>query len=240
MHEKGNNSSTESATEYVAMLATRCIGEMRVRNHRSLSHPFYLNDATHGRRQQLRDLALSNNSLQELYRKEELLERSPTLPRTYQTMAGNDGNSPEKLTVNSTSIRRTEVDNQDNISLIAPLTSSYLPSSGRLKPSAGFSSREILPKAGTSRDIQNAALQLIKMASHSLRNTFCQQMVTQTQATVAHHQSQATVTLTSTDQNQKDKLTSLAPQNGVPTDGYPDASYSSAPPVTSYSDVDVY
>ncbi|KZV39528.1 hypothetical protein F511_35777 [Dorcoceras hygrometricum] len=69
------------------------------------------------RRQQLRDLALANNSLQELYRMEELLERSPTLPCTYQTTVGNDGNSPEKLTVNSTRARRTEVDNQDNISL---------------------------------------------------------------------------------------------------------------------------
>ncbi|KZV30927.1 galactose oxidase-like [Dorcoceras hygrometricum] len=78
---------------------------------------FYLNDTTHGRRQQLRDLALDNNSLQEWYRKEELLERSPTLPRTYQTTVGNDGNSLEKLTVNSTRVRRTEVDNQDNIPL---------------------------------------------------------------------------------------------------------------------------
>ncbi|KZV54754.1 callose synthase 1-like [Dorcoceras hygrometricum] len=43
---------------------------------------FYLNDATHGQRQQLRDLALVNNILQEWYRKEELLERSPTLPQT--------------------------------------------------------------------------------------------------------------------------------------------------------------
>ncbi|KZV54390.1 hypothetical protein F511_18059 [Dorcoceras hygrometricum] len=74
------HSSTEIATEYVAT--------------------FYLNDATHGRRQQLRDLALANISLQKWYRQEELLERSPTLPRTYQTVAGNDENSPEKITVN--------------------------------------------------------------------------------------------------------------------------------------------
>ncbi|KZV25261.1 hypothetical protein F511_12497 [Dorcoceras hygrometricum] len=71
---------------------------------------------------QLCDLALANNSLQEWYRKEELLERSPTLPRTYQTTVGNDGNSPEKLTVNSTRVRRTEVDNQDNISLTNKLS----------------------------------------------------------------------------------------------------------------------
>ncbi|KZV41958.1 hypothetical protein F511_24558 [Dorcoceras hygrometricum] len=124
MNEEGDNSSTKSATEYVATLATRRIGEMRVRNHRSPSHPdlinnskFYINDATHGRRQKLCDLALANNSLQEWYRMEKLLERSPTLPRTYQTTVGNDGNSPEKLTVNSTRVRRTEVDNQDNILL---------------------------------------------------------------------------------------------------------------------------
>ncbi|KZV31991.1 putative LRR receptor-like serine/threonine-protein kinase [Dorcoceras hygrometricum] len=69
----------KSATEYVAT--------------------FYLNDATHGRRQQLHDLALDNKNLQEWYRKEELLKRSPTLPRTYQTTVGNDGNSPKKLTI---------------------------------------------------------------------------------------------------------------------------------------------
>ncbi|KZV53093.1 hypothetical protein F511_19764 [Dorcoceras hygrometricum] len=139
--------------KYVATLATRRIGEMRVRNRRSPSHPgkktkkqqrnkamaattemechasqlpqskvprnlnSNLNDATHGRRQQLCDLALDSNSLQEWYRKEELLERSPTLPCTHQTTVGNDGNSLEKLTVNSTRVRRTEVDNQDNISL---------------------------------------------------------------------------------------------------------------------------
>ncbi|KZV57729.1 hypothetical protein F511_21780 [Dorcoceras hygrometricum] len=114
----------KSTTEYVATLSTRRIGEMRVRNHRSPSHPdlnnkskFYLNDATHGRRQQLHDLTLDNNSFQEWYRKEELLERSPTLPCTHQTMAGNDGNLLEKLPVNSTRVRRIEVDNQDNISL---------------------------------------------------------------------------------------------------------------------------
>ncbi|KZV17538.1 centromere/kinetochore protein zw10 [Dorcoceras hygrometricum] len=61
--------------------------------------------------QQLRDLALVNNRLQEWYRREELLERSPTLPRTYQTTVGNDGNSLEKLTVNSTRVQETEVDN---------------------------------------------------------------------------------------------------------------------------------
>ncbi|KZV47431.1 hypothetical protein F511_35968 [Dorcoceras hygrometricum] len=62
---------------------------------------FYLNDATHGRRQQLRDLTLANNNLQEWYGKIELLDRSPTPPRTNQTTASNDGNSPENLTVNS-------------------------------------------------------------------------------------------------------------------------------------------
>ncbi|KZV29506.1 hypothetical protein F511_22735 [Dorcoceras hygrometricum] len=157
MHEEEDNSSTESATEYVAT--------------------FYVNDATHGRRQQLRDLALANNSLQEWYRKEELLERSPTLPRTHQTMAGNDGNCRRKATVNSnlgfeakntigeniakytTTSRCKEPTaefssnaNQNGVAAtyqndVTPLTSSNLPSAGHLKPSAGFSSREILPKA---------------------------------------------------------------------------------------------
>ncbi|KZV50333.1 xylosyltransferase 2-like [Dorcoceras hygrometricum] len=50
------------------------------------------------RRQQLRDLSLAKNSLQEWYRKEELHERSPTLPRTPKTTIGNDGKLPKKLT----------------------------------------------------------------------------------------------------------------------------------------------
>ncbi|KZV18781.1 hypothetical protein F511_15019 [Dorcoceras hygrometricum] len=76
-----------------------------------------LKDATHGRRQQLRDLALANNSIQEWYSMEELLERSPTVPQTYKTMARNDGNHRIKSTMNSTRVRRTEVDNRENISL---------------------------------------------------------------------------------------------------------------------------
>ncbi|KZV26941.1 hypothetical protein F511_40212 [Dorcoceras hygrometricum] len=67
--------------------------------------------------QQLRVPQLANHSLQKWYKMEELTERSPTLPQTYQTMAGNDGKSLEKLTVNSTRVRRTEVDNRENISL---------------------------------------------------------------------------------------------------------------------------
>ncbi|KZV21093.1 patatin-like protein 2 [Dorcoceras hygrometricum] len=64
--------------------------------------------------QQLRDLALANNSLQEWYRKEEPLKWSPTLPQMPKTMVGNNGNSPKKLTVNSTRVRETEVDNLEN------------------------------------------------------------------------------------------------------------------------------
>ncbi|KZV14830.1 hypothetical protein F511_40678 [Dorcoceras hygrometricum] len=45
----------------------------------------------------------------------ELLERSPTLPQTYQTIAGNDGKLLEKLKINSTRVRRTEVDNREKI-----------------------------------------------------------------------------------------------------------------------------
>ncbi|KZV41002.1 hypothetical protein F511_18365 [Dorcoceras hygrometricum] len=59
--------------------------------------------------------SLANNSLQEWYRKEELLKRSPTLPRTYQTTVGNDENSPEKLTVNSTRVQETKVDNRGKL-----------------------------------------------------------------------------------------------------------------------------
>ncbi|KZV32733.1 hypothetical protein F511_15797 [Dorcoceras hygrometricum] len=61
---------------------------------------FYLHYKTHGR-QQLRVPQLANHSLQKWYKMEEILERSPTLPQTPKTTIGNDGNSPEKLTVNS-------------------------------------------------------------------------------------------------------------------------------------------
>ncbi|KZV52947.1 hypothetical protein F511_24048 [Dorcoceras hygrometricum] len=78
---------------------------------------FYLNYKMHELKQQLRASAPTHNSLQNGYRMEELLERSPTLPQTYQTIAGNDGNHRIKSTVNSTRVRRTEVDNRENISL---------------------------------------------------------------------------------------------------------------------------
>ncbi|KZV34634.1 hypothetical protein F511_20744 [Dorcoceras hygrometricum] len=126
---------------------------MRVRNHRSPSHPESTLGVTHtqpatdsnnttNRKLKQRLILRSQQQIEVLpqrrntrpktatsrsrssqqqpprwYRKEELLERSPTLTRTYQTMVRNDGNSPKKLTVNSTRVRRTEVDNQDNISL---------------------------------------------------------------------------------------------------------------------------
>ncbi|KZV29808.1 hypothetical protein F511_22582 [Dorcoceras hygrometricum] len=61
---------------------------------------FYLHYKTHDR-QQLRVPQLANHSLQKWYKMEELLERSPTLPQTYQTIARNDGKSSENLTVNS-------------------------------------------------------------------------------------------------------------------------------------------
>ncbi|KZV06626.1 pentatricopeptide repeat-containing protein-like [Dorcoceras hygrometricum] len=60
-----------------------------------------LNYEMHELNQQLRASAPANNSLQKGYRMKDLLKRSPTIPRTYQTVAGNDGNSPDKLTVNS-------------------------------------------------------------------------------------------------------------------------------------------
>ncbi|KZT76742.1 hypothetical protein F511_46233 [Dorcoceras hygrometricum] len=52
---------------------------------------FYLHYKTHDR-QQLRVPPLANHSLQKWYGMEELLERSPTLPQTYQTIAGTMGN----------------------------------------------------------------------------------------------------------------------------------------------------
>ncbi|KZV25186.1 transferase, transferring glycosyl group [Dorcoceras hygrometricum] len=48
---------------------------------------------------------------------EEVLERSPTLPRKYQMMAGNDGNSSEKLTVNSNLGFEAKSNNRENISI---------------------------------------------------------------------------------------------------------------------------
>ncbi|KZV50978.1 hypothetical protein F511_15221 [Dorcoceras hygrometricum] len=51
--------------------------------------------------QQLRVPQLANHSLQKWYGMIELRKRSPTLPCTYQTTAGNDGNCRRKVTVNS-------------------------------------------------------------------------------------------------------------------------------------------
>ncbi|KZV27093.1 hypothetical protein F511_37029 [Dorcoceras hygrometricum] len=77
---------------------------------------FYLHTQTHGRRQQLRDLALANYSLQEGYRMKELHERSPTLPRTSKNITGNDRNSPKKLTVNSVLGFEAKNNNREKIS----------------------------------------------------------------------------------------------------------------------------
>ncbi|KZV50755.1 ENHANCER OF AG-4 protein 2 [Dorcoceras hygrometricum] len=51
--------------------------------------------------QQLRVPQLANHNLQKWYKMKELLKRSPTLPHTYQTTAGNYGNCRRKATVNS-------------------------------------------------------------------------------------------------------------------------------------------
>ncbi|KZV41949.1 hypothetical protein F511_32334 [Dorcoceras hygrometricum] len=44
----------------------------------------------------------------------ELLKRSPTPPRTSETITGKDGNHRIKSTVNSTRVREIEVDNLEN------------------------------------------------------------------------------------------------------------------------------
>ncbi|KZV47737.1 hypothetical protein F511_11940 [Dorcoceras hygrometricum] len=78
-------------------------------------------------KQQLRAFAPSNNSLQKWYGMEELLKRSPTLPRTYQKVVGNDGNSPEKLTVNSNLGFEAKRNNRENISLMMLVESGLAP-----------------------------------------------------------------------------------------------------------------
>ncbi|KZV42708.1 hypothetical protein F511_29112 [Dorcoceras hygrometricum] len=121
---------------------------------------FYLNDATHGRGQQLRGLALANDSLQEWYRKVELLKRSPTLPRTHQTKADNDGNSPEKLTVNSTRVRRIEVDNQDSISLKKLTSAIITPTHNNRKHDVTMSADRYLPILHKYDNLQNYSKRL--------------------------------------------------------------------------------
>ncbi|KZV57426.1 pentatricopeptide repeat-containing protein [Dorcoceras hygrometricum] len=138
MHEERNNSSgynqgrepknamhssTKSTIEYVATVSagvralparpysptnTRCINRSTQDNNQE--RPFHTPATTLHPRQK----HTANNSLQEWYKMEELLERSPTLPRKNQTTASNDGNSPKKLTVNSIRVRETEVDNLEN------------------------------------------------------------------------------------------------------------------------------
>ncbi|KZV23768.1 microtubule-associated protein 70-2-like [Dorcoceras hygrometricum] len=103
------------------MVANNPSREMRVRYFRSPSHPASINtnaqQAIHShvhqkvanRSQQGDESAVLSLALASWYRMEQLLERSATLPQTYQTMAGNDGKSPKKLTVNSNRVRRTEL-----------------------------------------------------------------------------------------------------------------------------------
>ncbi|KZV29809.1 hypothetical protein F511_22583 [Dorcoceras hygrometricum] len=165
--------------KYVATLATRRIGEMRVRKHRSPSNlgknktittkqwlqrlkwnvmRFYLNDATHGRRQQLRDLTLANNSLQERYQSKELFDRSPTLPRTYQATVGNDGNSSKKLTVNSTRARNKALTKRRRttyvIQSLALAQNNQTQARGNQTQARGNHTQQLLA-AGTRRNNQN-------------------------------------------------------------------------------------
>ncbi|KZV46545.1 hypothetical protein F511_41096 [Dorcoceras hygrometricum] len=140
------------------MVANDPSREMRVRCCRSPSHP------------------------------EELLERSPTLPRTRQTTAGNDGNCRRKATVNS------------NLGFEAKNTIGENILTGRLKPSAGSQIQKLdnqtlvhNTKAGTSCNVQNAALQLIKTASHNLRHPVASSRAIPASSYSNHHQLQATV-----------------------------------------------
>ncbi|KZT75627.1 hypothetical protein F511_47348 [Dorcoceras hygrometricum] len=62
---------------------------------------FYLNYEMRKLNQQLCVSAPAHNSLQKWYRMKELLKRGPTLPQTYQTVAGNDGKCRRNATVNN-------------------------------------------------------------------------------------------------------------------------------------------
>ncbi|KZV43233.1 GDSL esterase/lipase-like [Dorcoceras hygrometricum] len=125
---------------------------------------FYLHAQTHGRRQQLRDLALANYSLHEGYRMKELLKRSPTLPQTSKKVTENDGNLPEKLTVNSVLGFEAKNNNREKISL-----NSYcwtLKFQQLKNPTADQTSRETLRQL-----ISNENQQLVQ-ALHSKTTTF--------------------------------------------------------------------
>ncbi|KZV44636.1 hypothetical protein F511_26095 [Dorcoceras hygrometricum] len=72
---------------------------------------------THGRKKHFVILFPANNSSHEWYRMKELHKRSPTLPLTSKKVAGNDGNSPEKLTVNSSQGFEAKNNNRGKISI---------------------------------------------------------------------------------------------------------------------------
>ncbi|KZV38938.1 hypothetical protein F511_17014 [Dorcoceras hygrometricum] len=106
--------------------------------------------------QQLRVPPLANHSLQKLYKMEELLERSPTLPQTYQKMAGNDGKSPEKLTVNSTRVRRTELVKKFTDKTRRRITTQRLVAASKANdwssnPKAGLSNTQKQPDVASKR-----------------------------------------------------------------------------------------
>ncbi|KZV19752.1 hypothetical protein F511_34629 [Dorcoceras hygrometricum] len=125
--------------------------------------------------QQLRVPQLANHSLQKWYRMKELLERSPTLPRTYQTTAGNNGNSPERLTMNNA---LSDLTKRRRTAYIIKSATSWSP-----KTIGWFLSREFPPKAA-----------LTKTTTHSLRHPVASSRAKKPDAGYSnHHQSQATV-----------------------------------------------
>ncbi|KZV21331.1 MLO-like protein [Dorcoceras hygrometricum] len=118
------HSSTESSIDMCGH-ATRCIGADKSQqedasaesplaltswklNNKALRYDLianskgYLNSEHTAKVNNFAILLTANNSLREWYRMKELLKWSPTLPRTSKKVAGNDGNSSEKLTANST------------------------------------------------------------------------------------------------------------------------------------------
>ncbi|KZV38940.1 microtubule-associated protein 70-2-like [Dorcoceras hygrometricum] len=175
---------------------------------------------------------------------EELLERSPTLPQMYQTMAGNNEKSPEKLTLNSTRVRRTELVKKSTDKTRRRITTQRLVAASKANdwssnPKAGLSNTQklvpdVASKCCVPTYVNDVAQTQQLVANHSSgflsanqkrrRTTY----VIQTLALAQNNQKQATVELTIVDicsqldnqtthmrTNLSQLVPDATPQNGV-------------------------
>ncbi|KZV30858.1 hypothetical protein F511_36621 [Dorcoceras hygrometricum] len=164
---------------------------------------------------------------------EELLKRSPTLPRTYQTTTVNDGNCRRKATMNS----NLGFEAKNTIGENILRTNKQIQPADAKKPAAEISNN------ANQNDVVEHYLRLVlnqKLDNQTTGLNIAGNLQKLPQATVAHHQLQATVAHKSLAAGYQNGVTPLTSSNLVDNSrAIPAASYSSASPAASYSSTQI-